>query len=183
MRHTSTPKLRRISATVAALGTAGLLAGCGLHNPNTASLGTTTPVHTTSTATTPTTTDTTPANAGGSSVQAAIRQYANLWCNWTTSDLVSHERQLEAISVGGAREQEEAAIAAPTESGEHLTNTCKIEALSRGMADAAGKWVLITASQTSTRTMPSIATQFHVTYATVAQRGSRYLINSWSPQS
>lgn len=186
MRHTSPQSPRRIGAAVAAAATAAILAGCGLHNPNTASLGTPIPSHkaaATSTATTPTTSDPTPKNAGGASIQAAIRQYANLWCNWTTSDLLAHERKLESIAVGGARAQEQAAIAAPTESGTHLTNTCQIESLAPGDNNTAGKWVLVTASQTSTRSMPSLATQYHVTYVTVAKRGLRYLVNSWLPQS
>lgn len=186
MEHTSRHSPRRIGAIVAAVGAAAVLAGCGLHNPNTASLGTATPAHkraATTTTATPTTTDATPKSAGGASIQAAIRQYANLWCNWTTSDLLAHEQKLESIAVGGARAQEQAAVAAPTESGTHLTNTCKIESLALGDNDAAGKWVLVTASQTSTRSMPSLATQYHVTYVTVAKRGARYLVNSWLSQS
>jgi hypothetical protein len=188
MRNTSPRYLRRASALLAAAGTAGLLAGCGLHNPNTASLGSATPaqtkaITTTTSAASATTKQSTPRNAGSANQKAAIIQYADLWCNWTTSNLMSHERQLEAISVGGARSQEEASIAAPTEGGTHLTNTCTIESLALGRGDASGKWVLVTASQTSTPTLKSLAPQFHVTYATLAKRGTTYLVNSWSPQS
>lgn len=190
MRHISPRSLRRLGATFAAASAAGLLAGCGLHNPNTASLGSSTsskpaakPTKSTATPTTPTTTDTTPASAGGGSAQVAIEQYANLWCNYTTGNLLAHERKLESISVGGARAQEEAAIGAATESGTHITNTCKIESLAQGRADAAHDWVLVTASRTSTPSMQAVNTQYHVTYATVARHGARYLVNSWLPQS
>jgi hypothetical protein len=188
MRNTSPQFLRRASAILAVVGVAGLLAGCGLTNPNNATLGSRTPTKTKTAATTTpaataTTKQSTPHNAGSASQQAAIVQYADLWCNWTTGDLMAHERQLEAISVGGARSQEEAAIAAPTEGGTHLTNTCKIESLSLGRGDASGKWVLVTSSQTTSLHLQSLAPQFHVTYATLAKRGSTYLVNSWLPQS
>ena len=183
---------RRIIGAIAAAGSAALLAGCGLSNPNTASLGGAQTTHQASHhPTTPSPTTTTsvasgtqpPSNAGGPDAQAAIEQYAKLWCNWTTADLMAHERKLEAISVGGAHAQEEAALAAPTEGGTHITNTCKIESLAPGRGDAAGHWVLVTATTTTTETLHGLAPQFHVIYAGVTKRGARYLVNAWTPQS
>jgi hypothetical protein len=196
MHITSPPLHRRLCATLAAAGAAGLLAGCGLSNPNTASLGS--PQATTATTTTlatstagPTQATTTQPDqplardAGARTQRAAIGQYAQLWCNWTTADLHAHERQLEAISTGGARAQEQLALAAATQPGgtTRVTTTCTVESLATGRGDAAGKWVLVTASHTSTPNMPTLQAQYHVTYVTLARRGSRYLVNSWLPKS
>jgi len=196
MQITSPPIPRRLGAILAAGGAAALLAGCGLSNPNTASLGS--PQATTATTTPLATSTAGPAqattaqpdqpvarNAGASTRQAAIAQYAKVWCNWTTADLHAHERELEAISVGGARTQEQLALAAATQPGgtTHVTTTCTVESLAAGRGDAAGKWVLVTASHTSTPNMPTLPAQYHVTYVTLARRDGRYLVNSWLPKS
>lgn len=188
MRTTPHRFSRRLGPLLGAAAAAVFLAGCGLSNPNTVQLGapsSSAPTTSPTSPTTPSTTQPTATNAGGETQQQAIEQYAGLWCNWTAGDLHAHERQLEAISVGGARAQEQVALAAATQSGppSQITNTCTIEALAPGRADAAGDWVLVTASQTSTPSMQSLAPQYHVTYITLAKRGSRYLINSWLPQS
>jgi hypothetical protein len=193
MKITSPSLPRRLSAFLAAAGAAGLLAGCGLTNPNTVSLGST---DTTSTTTAATSTagpavGSTPApqpgapSGGAATQQAAIQQYANLWCNWTTADLHAHERQLEAISTGGARTQEQLALAAATQPGgsTNVTNTCTIESLATGRGDAAGKWVLVTASHTATANMPSLPAQYHVTYVTLTRQAGRYIVDTWLPQS
>ncbi len=201
MRNTTLPLPRRLAALLAATGTAAVLAGCGLTNPNNVSLGsvgaatTSTSTATTAassgaaatTATPPpaTTSQPTAAHAGGPSPQAVIEQYAKLWCNWTTGDLHAHERQLEALSVGGARTQEQLALAAATQQGgtSNVTNTCTIEALATGRGDATGKWVLVTASHTSTPSLQALPAQYHVTYVTLAAQGHGYIVNSWLPQS
>lgn len=197
MHITSLPSLRRLGALLAAGASAAVLTGCGLSNPNTATLGSspTTPTST-STASSPTaasTSQSTVRGAGGSTPQAAIVQYARLWCNWTTADLRSHERQLEALSVGGARTQQQLALAAAAQprdsdvpqsgASSAATNTCTLEALTQGRGNAAGKWVLVTASHTSTPNMPRLPAQYHVTYVTLARHGRQYLVSGWLPQS
>ncbi|MGH2909523.1 MAG: hypothetical protein ACRDK8_09525 [Solirubrobacteraceae bacterium] len=124
-------------------------------------------------------------DAGAKTQQVAIAQYAKLWCNWTTADLHTHERQLEAMSTGGARAQEQLALAAATQPGgsTRVTNTCTVESLASGRGDAAGKWVLVTASHTSTPNMPTLPAQYHVTYVTLARRRGRYFVNTWLPRS
>ena len=191
MNTTSPPILRRLGALLALAGVAILVAGCGLKDPNTVALGASTSTTSTTapaSAQTFTTSQHTAPNAGGASPQAAIEQYAALWCNWTTADLHAHERQLEALSVGGARTQEQLALASPTQQqGDtgptDVTNTCKVESLAPGLADAAGQWVLVTASQTSTPGTAPLPAQYHVTYVGLAHQGGRYLVDSWLPQS
>jgi len=193
MKITSAHLPRRVGAGLAAAGAAVLLAGCGLHNPNTVSLGSpaSTPASSSTTTTSaPTATaaaspKSAPAPAGSATPQAAIERYAALWCDWTTADLHAHEHQLEAMSVGGARAQEQLALAAPTQPGgtTNVTNTCTIESLAQGRGDAAGKWVLVTASHSSTPNLPALPAQYHVTYITLATAGQRYVVNSWQPQS
>ena len=191
MKTTSPPILRRLGALLALAGVAVLLAGCGLKDPNTVALGSSTSTTSTTAPASPptiTTSQHTAPSAGGASPQAAIEQYAALWCNWTTADLHAHERQLEALSVGGARTQEQLALASPTQQqGDtgptDVTNTCKVESLAPGLADAAGQWVLVTASQTSTPGTAPLPAQYHVTYVGLAHQGGRYLVDSWLPQS
>ncbi len=191
MNTTSPQILRRLGALLAVAGVAVLVAGCGLKDPNTVALGSSTSTtSTTASASAPTitTSQKTAPTAGGPSPQAAIEQYAALWCNWTTADLHAHERQLEALSVGGARTQEQLALASPTQqqgdSGPtDVTNTCKVESLAPGLADAAGQWVLVTASQTSTPGTAALPAQYHVTYVGLARQGGRYLVDLWLPQS
>jgi hypothetical protein len=190
MNTTSPPILRRLGALLALAGVAVLVTGCGLKDPNTVALGSSTSTTSAAPASTPTITASqqTASSAGGGNPQAAIEQYAALWCNWTAADLHAHERQLEAISVGGARTQEQLALAAPSQQPgdtgpNDVTNTCKVESLAPGRADAAGKWVLVTASQAATPGTPPLPAQYHVTYITLARQGARYLVDSWLPQS
>lgn len=198
MQITSPPLPRRLGAPLAAGAAAVLLAGCGLSNPNAATLGTpgtTSPAATTTTAATSTagpTLGTTPRpgpapahDAGATTQQAAITQYATLWCNWTTADLRAHERELAAMSTGSARTQEQLALAAAPQPGgtTRVTNTCTVESLALGRGDAAGKWVLVTASHTATPNMRALPAQYHVTYVALERRSGRYIVSTWRPQS
>jgi hypothetical protein len=174
----------RLAVVLTALGAAAVLAGCGLSNPNTAQIGASTATSSSSaTAPAATTTQQAAAPAGGATPQATIRQYAGLWCNWTTTDLLSHEMQMAALSVGRARKQ--ALLVAGTQQPPSLsvTNTCTIESIAPGRSVAAGRWVLVTAAQTAAAATPSATPLYHVTYITLAQRGGHYLVSSWSPQS
>jgi hypothetical protein len=178
------PQSRRVGGLLAALVAAALLAGCGLSNPNTAQLGTSTAPSSSSASIASTTTAPQSAAAvGGTTPQATIRQYAGLWCNWTTTDLLSHETQMAALSVGRARKQ--ALLAAGTQAppSSSVTNTCTIESIAPGRSLAAGRWVLVTAAQTADAATPSATPLYHVTYITLARRSGHYLISSWEPQS
>lgn len=185
-----------LSAAVAAT-----LAGCGLSNPDTpygglkSSGSTSTQQASTTQNAEPTherhgkipaaassSQNTLSAGAGGSTPDAAIKQYAALWCNWTSGNLLAHEHRLEGISVGGARQQESLAIASPTETGSKITSTCKVVAIAAGTGPAAGSWVLVTSSQTVAPGQASLPAQLHVTYAGAVQRSGRWVINQWSPQ-
>ena len=174
----------RLGAVLGAVAAAALLAGCGLSNPNTAQLGAFTATSSSNTtAPVATTSQPTAAPVGGASAQATIRQYAGLWCDWTTTDLVAHEMQMAALSVGRARNQALLVVGTQRPPSSSVTNTCTIESIAPGRSVAAGRWVLVTAAQTSTAATPSATALYHVTYITLAQRGGRYLVSSWSPQS
>lgn len=168
-----------------------LLAGCGLQNPNTVSLGSTNAKAHAPISTRPTARRTRrmspsrpqPRPVGADSPRVAITRWAALWCDWSTSDLIAHERKLERLSVGGARAQEQAALATPAEHGTHITNTCTIEALAQGAGNAEGQWVLVTSSRTTTPAMQAAAPQFHVTYIRLARRDGRYRVSQWAPRS
>ena len=178
------PPFRRLAILSAAFVATALLAGCGLTNPNTAQLGASTAPSSSRTRLASTTTAPQSAAAvGATTPQATIRQYAGLWCNWTTTDLLSHETQMAALSTGRARKQ--ALLAAGTQAppNSSVTNTCTIESIAPGRSVATGHWVLVTAAQTAAGNTPSAATLYHVTYITLAQRGAHYLVSSWSPQS
>jgi hypothetical protein len=184
MQNLTPHSLGRLAAVLAALAASAVLAGCGLTNPNTAQLGASTAASSsTRTAAAATATPQRAAPVGGTTPQATIRQYAGLWCNWTTANLLSHETQLAALSIGRARTQ--ALLAAGTQQppSSSVTNTCTIESIAPGRSVAAGRWVLVTAAQTAAADAPSATALYHVTYITVAQRGARYLVSSWSPQS
>ena len=167
------PQSRRVGGLLAALVAAALLAGCGLSNPNTAQLGTSTAPSSSSASIASTTTAPQSAAAvGGTTPQATIRQYAGLWCNWTTTDLLSHETQMAALSVGRARKQ--ALLAAGTQAppSSSVTNTCTIESIAPGRSLAAGRWVLVTAAQTAdaANTLGHCALPRHLHHARPAQR-------------
>ena len=174
---------RRLVAVLAAVAAASLLAACGLTNPNTAALGGST-TSSSSSATAPAPTKPRPdAPGGGTTPQATIRKYAGLWCNWTATDLLSHETQMAALSTGRARTQ--ALLTAGTQQppSSSITNTCTIESIAPGRSVAAGRWVLVTAAATADAATPSATPLYHVTYVTLSQHGGPYLVSSWAPQS
>jgi hypothetical protein len=178
------PPFRRLAAVLTALGAAAILAGCGLSNPNTAQLGaSTTPTSPSATIASTTSAPQSAAPVGATTPQATIRQYAGLWCNWTTADLLSHETQMAALSTGRARQQTLLAAGTQAPPSASVTNTCTVESIAPGRSVAAGRWVLVTAAQTAAAHTPSAATLYHVTYITLAQRGAHYLVSAWAPQS
>ena len=120
---------------------------------------------------------------GATTPQATIRQYAGLWCNWTTGNVLSHETQMAALSVSRARTQALLIAATQRPPSSSVTNTCTIESIAEGRSVAAGRWVLVTAAQTAAAATPSAAPLYHVTYITLARRGGRYLVSSWAPRS
>jgi hypothetical protein len=183
MQILSPQSLGRLAAVLAALAASAVLAGCGLTNPNTAQLGASTAASSSTTTAAAATTPQSAAPVGGTTPQSTIRQYAGLWCNWTTTNLLSHEMQMAALSVGRARTHALLVAGAQQPPSSSVTNTCTIESIAPGRSVAAGRWVLVTAAQTAAASAPSAAALYHVTYITLAQRGGRYLVSSWSPNS
>jgi hypothetical protein len=183
MQTISPQLLGRLHAVLAAVAAAAVLAGCGLRDPNPAQLGSSSPTSPSSAAPASTATPHSAVAAGGVTPQATIRQYAGLWCNWTTTDLLSHEIQMAALSLGRARNQALLVAGTQRPPSSSVTNTCTVESIAPGRSVAAGRWVLVTAAQTASAATPSATALYHVTYITLAQRGGRYLVSSWSPQS
>lgn len=192
----STPRASRprLAAAVAAAAAAFALSGCGITNPYTA----------TSTASS-STSSSSPANPGElpapppptaasqapadvkATPQAALRQFAQLYVNWTYRTLVGDQRTLAAIAVAPERlsEQQAAAHSAAdtTITRGQIVNTGRLVSLSPSLT-VPGQWVLVTHESTGGNpAYDGLQAAYHVTLATLARVPGGYAVSQWQPQN
>ena len=204
MRH------RPAALTVAAATTLALIsAGCGISNPYAKVTATTRPA-TTTTTTRPAVsgTDADPvrerggkippaatrtqsrlaSGAGAPTPMAALERYAQLYINWTATDLPAEQQRLASISLGSARAQALQAAASYrhdlTLIVSHVTNAGTVVAIAAGQGAAAGQWVVVTSETTSGQgDYQGLPTQLHVTYAQLTHTPSGWLVTVWEPRA
>lgn len=129
-----------------------------------------------------------PKSATGSATpQAAILRFARIYMNWTARSVASAQRQLAAMSVGGARAQALQAAASyqrdSTLLASHVANSGTVVAIAQGAGPAAGQWVIVTEERTAgTGDYAGLPAAINVTYATVKRAAGGWLIAEWSPQ-
>jgi hypothetical protein len=126
--------------------------------------------------------------AGAATPRAALERYARLYLNWTAAGLVTHQRQLAALSLGQARAQalQAAASAArdPELTHSHVVNTGQLIAITPGQGVAAGPWVLVCRETTTgTGDYTALPAALHVIYAQLTQTPTGWIVSRWSPES
>jgi len=185
------------------------LAGCGIKDPYASralstTTGTTTPVSTSTS--TPQAGDPVPerggtippraqsaqqqlaARAGAGAPQAALARYAQLEINWNAGDVGRVQRELAAISLGQARA--EALQAAASDGRDSVLQNSKVAnsgtvvGVAQGEGTAGGRWVIVTSeSTTGAGAYAGLPAALHVTYATVANTRSGWIVETWQPQN
>ena len=110
-----------------------------------------------------------------------------LYINWSYRELAERERELAAISVGGARELErqQAASAAQdaTLARAHVANSGRVVAIARELT-RAGSWVIVTRERTSgSGAFQGVPAAYHVTLARLARLPGGYAVSEWLAQS
>jgi hypothetical protein len=118
----------------------------------------------------------------------ALRRYALAYINWRASDLQTHERQLAAISIGGAKltAQQEAAArnGAAALNANHVTNTGQVVAIAPGEGPDTGQWVIVTQEHTTgTGPYAGLPPGPHVTLAQIGQTDGGWVVTAWNPVS
>ena len=198
---------RRRLAAIALIAVA--LAGCGISDPYAGrahSTSTTAPTSTSTATTNPQAGDPVPerngtispgvqsaqnklgTNAGLHTEQAALARYALIEINWTSSNIGQVQRDLAAISLGQARAQ---ALQAAASDGRdsilqhsHVADSGTIVSVAPGQGAARGRWVLVTAERTTgAGAYAGLPAALHVTYATVTQARSGWIVETWQPQN
>jgi hypothetical protein len=199
--------MERMTAAVAALITACVLAGCGLSDPYQHHAATSTTRSSTHSTTTPADLPDPPserggqipesaraaedhpaAGAGAPSARAAVERYTRLYVNWSAGKLVADQRHLAHISIGAARQQaQQAAASASTDTqltADHVSNTGQVVSATPGAGPAAGQWVIVTSEKTAGNgDYAGLPPAVHVTYAKVTHTDQGWVISQWTPQS
>jgi hypothetical protein len=126
--------------------------------------------------------------AGAPTPQAALERYAQLYINWTATDLPAEQRRLASISLGSARAQALQAAASyrhdATLIASHVANAGTVVAIVAGQSAAAGQWVVVTSETTSGHgDYQGLPTQVHVTYAQLKQTPKGWLVTAWEPRA
>ena len=197
----------RLAAAVLSTGT---LAGCGITNPYATSIAPparTQPAATsTASATTVTTADPIPerqgtiprsatragkalaAGAGQPTPRLALERYARIYINWSASTVARTQRQLAAISLGGARAQALQAAASyehdTTLEQSHVANTGQVISVARGQGSAAEQWVIVTSEKTTGHgDYQGLPAQLHVTYAQLTHTPGGWVVSEWEPRT
>ena len=196
----------RPAALIATATVALAAAGCGITDPYTKTTARTRTA-TGTTAARPTVTDADPvperggtispavrrkqrrlaSGAGAPTPQAALERYAQIYINWTASDLPAKQGRLASISLGSARAQALQAAASyrhdSTLIASHVTNAGTVVAIAAGQGAAAGHWVVVTSETTSGQgDYQGLPTQLHVTYAQLAHTPTGWLVTAWEPR-
>jgi hypothetical protein len=123
------------------------------------------------------------------SAQLALRRFASRYINWDAADLKARLSALAADSVGQARTAMELTAAQTGADPElrqaGIANHGTVEAVA-ALAGPDHRYVVITL-ETTTATDSSayqgLKPAWHLTVATVARRGSGWVISGWEPES
>lgn len=126
-------------------------------------------------------------DAGSPTPRAALERYARLYVTWQAPDLVAHQRQLAAISLGQARAQALQAAASATKDSEltqgHVANHGSVVAITPDTA-TAGDWVLVTREHTTGQgDYIGLPATLHVIYARLTHTPTGWIVIEWSPQT
>jgi hypothetical protein len=129
-----------------------------------------------------------PAGAGSPTPQAALERYANLYTNWTASNVLAVQRRLASISLGQARALALQAIASASHdrilSQSQVANSGQVMSIAPGQAGAAGQWVLVSSEHTSGQVDYSgLPPTLHVIYAQVTHTAQGWVVSEWQPQT
>jgi hypothetical protein len=123
-----------------------------------------------------------------STPHAAILRFASLYINWTYKNLVSHERTLASIAVGGARlaEQQAATQTArdTTIARAHIYNRGRVIGIAPVIAPSGDRYVVVTREQTGgDPEYAGLQPAYHVTLATVTRLPGGFAVAQWEPES
>jgi len=118
----------------------------------------------------------------------ALTRYALAYTNWQASQLPARERQLAALSVGGARlsvEQTAAAQSGAAALAAHqVANVGQVVAIAPGEGPDRGQWVIVTEEQTTgTGPYAGLPAGPHVTLARVVHLAGGWAVSAWDPIS
>jgi hypothetical protein len=193
------PARRLHLAPVTAASLALCLAGCGVTDPYAVKNPAPTTVSTAAPATTsspgspgerlspppPTIASQHPADVQ-TTPMLALRQFADLYINWTYRTLQRDQQTLAAIAVGPARLAEQQAAAASaadtTITRGQIYNTGQLISAAPSLT-TPGEWVLVSHETTGGNpTYDGLQAAYHVTLATVAAVPGGYAITQWQPQ-
>jgi hypothetical protein len=126
-----------------------------------------------------------PASAASPTPQASLARFAQLYVNWSASQLPVRSRQLASLSVGQAHvEALQFGSRAPQLEQFDVTNSGTVVAVAPGQGQEHGRWVVITNELTSGAGpylgLPAVS---HVTWATVLRQDNGYVVSGWYPAS
>jgi hypothetical protein len=128
------------------------------------------------------------AGAGRPTPRQALLRYARIYINWDAGTLARTQRQLAAISLGGARAQALQAAASyqhdATLRRSDVANRGQVVSVAAGQGPAAGQWVIVTSEKTTGRgDYQRLPAQLHVTYAQLTHTAGGWVISAWEPRT
>jgi hypothetical protein len=183
-------------ALVASIVCVELLAGCGIHDPyrrlnvtaSTTAAHATDPVgspaaHEDDGPRAPAAPD--PGPRAGSTPQAALIRFGQLYINWTATALPDRARQLARISIGQARVAALQMVARRrTLVRYRVRNSGSVVAIAAAHGTEQGRWAVITTEVTSgVGPYLGLPATSHVTWATVEHQAGGYVVSTWYPAS
>lgn len=123
-----------------------------------------------------------------SNATLAIERFAELYVNWSYQTLSGQERQLAAMSVGGARQAELQAAAQTardtTLQRAGIFNRGTLVAVSPAIGGARGEYVVVTKEETGgDPEYAGLRAAFHVTLARVQAVMGGVVVSEWQPQT
>jgi len=130
-----------------------------------------------------------PVPVAGATPQAALARYAAIYLNWNPGDVVAHQNELAAISLGQARGQAQLAAAHASAAHSHLeqaqiANRGQPIAIAPGSGPAARQWVIVTSETTTGQgAYQGLPPTLHIIYARLAQTPRGWTVVQWQPQN
>jgi hypothetical protein len=130
-----------------------------------------------------------PAARSAQSPQSALTTFADVYINWTAQDVKSHLLALAADCVGQARTAIQLSAvqtgADPELRQAGIANHGTVEAVAP-LPGGGHRYVVITresTSATNSTAYEGLAPAWHLTVATVTERGGGWVISGWQPES
>jgi hypothetical protein len=130
-----------------------------------------------------------PVAVAGATPEGALARYAEIYLNWDAGDVVAHQRELAAISLGEARGQAQLAAAHARAAHRQLeqtqiTNSGQPIAIAHGSGPAAGQWVIVTSETTRGQgAYQGLPATLHIIYARVTHTPQGWVVVGWQPQN